>query len=95
MLQAKVGRGDRVVERWIFGREDRVSKPPVVERPTFQSKGPGFKATYCRFETWATSFTPLCLCLSEETVKVSDSARICKRHHIGKWIKPVVDSQSW
>ena len=41
----------------------------VVERRTFRSKGPGFKTTYCCFEAWATSFTPLCLCLSEESVK--------------------------
>ena len=41
----------------------------VVEHRTFQSKGPGFKTTYCCFEAWATSFTPLCLCLSEESVK--------------------------
>ena len=35
----------------------------------FLSKGPGFKTTCCHFETDAVSFTPLCLCLSEETLK--------------------------
>ena len=35
----------------------------------FLSKGPGFKTTCCQFETDAVSFTPLCLCLSEETLK--------------------------
>ena len=34
-----------------------------------RSRGPGFESTYCRFETWATSFTPVSLCLSEETLK--------------------------
>ena len=29
----------------------------------------GFKTTCYCFETWAISFTPLCLCLSEETLK--------------------------
>ena len=29
-----------------------------------------FQSTFCHFETWATSFTPLCLCLLEKTVKV-------------------------
>ena len=68
------GRGDRgskppVAERRTFGRGDRGSKPPVAERRTFRSKGPGFKTTYCRFKTWANLFTPLCSCLSEETLK--------------------------
>ena len=35
----------------------------------FRSKGSGFKNHLRHFEAWATSFTPLCLCLSEETVK--------------------------
>ena len=34
----------------------------VVERRAFRSNGP-------RFKTWAISFTPLCPCLSEETLK--------------------------
>ena len=53
-----------MVERRTFGRWDRGSKPPVVEHRTFS-----VETTYCRFEAWATSFTQLCLCLSEETVK--------------------------
>ena len=64
-----MGRGGRVVERWTFGRGDRGSKPPVAERRTFRSKGPGFKTTCCRFKTWANLFTPFCSCLSEETLK--------------------------
>ena len=28
-----------------------------------------FESTNCCFETWAIFFTPLCLCLSEETLK--------------------------
>ena len=51
-----------MVQRWTFGRGDRGSKPPVAERRTFRSKGPGFKTT-------ANLFTPLCSCLSEETLK--------------------------
>ena len=35
----------------------------------FQSRRPGFKTTCCHFETWEIFFTPLCLCLSEETLK--------------------------
>ena len=34
-----------------------------------RSRGPGFETTCCCFETWAISFTPLCPCLSEETLK--------------------------
>ena len=64
-----MGRGGRVVERRTFGRGDRGSKPPVAERRTFRSKGPGFKTTCGRFKTWANLFTPLCSCLSEETLK--------------------------
>ena len=52
-----------------FGQGDRGSKPPVAERRTFRSKGPGFKTTCCHFKTWANLFTPLCSCLSEETLK--------------------------
>ena len=26
-----------------------------------RSGGPGFETTYCRFETWAISFIPLCM----------------------------------
>ena len=58
-----------MIERRTFGREDRGSKPPVAESRTFRSNGPGFKATCCRFKTWAISFTPLCSCLSEDTLK--------------------------
>ena len=58
-----------MVERQTFGQGDRGSKPPALECRTFRSKGPGFKTTSCRFKTWAISFTPLCLCLSEETLK--------------------------
>ena len=58
-----------MVERRTFGRGDRGSKPPVAERRTFRSKGPGFKTTCCRFKTWANLFTPLCSCLSEDTLK--------------------------
>ena len=65
----QVGRGGRVVARRTFGRGDRGSKPRVAERRTFRSKGPGFKTTCCRFKTWANLFTPLCSCLSEETLK--------------------------
>ena len=32
-------------------------------------RGPGFKTTFCHFETWAIFFTPLCPCLSEETLR--------------------------
>ena len=39
------------------GRGDLGSKPPVVERRTFQLKGPEFKTICCRFKTWAISFT--------------------------------------
>ena len=35
----------------------------------FLLKGPGFKTTCCYVETDAVSFTPLCLCLSEVTIK--------------------------
>ena len=52
-----------------FWSKDRVAKPPVTECRTFQSKGPGFKTTCCRFKTWAISFTPLCPCLLEETLE--------------------------
>ena len=51
-----------------------------------------------RFETWAISFTPLCLCLSEEAPKAVGSFYIwclCKGSKIsykGKWKKPVVGS---
>ena len=41
-----------MVERRVFGRRDRDSKPSVP------------------FRIWAISFTPLCPCLSEETLKV-------------------------
>ena len=61
-----VGRGGRASD---FRSRDRGSKPPVAERRTFRSKGPGFKTTGCRFKTWPNLFTPLCSCLSEETLK--------------------------
>ena len=35
----------RVVEHHTFGRGDRGSEPPVLERRTFQLKGPRFKTT--------------------------------------------------
>ena len=41
----------------------------VVQRRTFRSRGPWFKTICCRFKTWANLFTPLCSCLSEETLK--------------------------
>ena len=66
---SNLGHGGRVVERQTFGRGDRGSKLHVVECWTFQLTGPGFKTTCCRFKTWAISFTPLCPCLSEETLK--------------------------
>ena len=72
----------------------------VVEHRTFRPKGPGFKTTSC-FEAWAISFTPLCLCLSEESVKavspfylVSMPGEV-KDLTLGNGKQPVVDSQSW
>ena len=41
----------------------------VVEHRTFGRGDRGSKATCCRFKTWANLFTPLCSCLSEETLK--------------------------
>ena len=85
-----------MVERLTFSQRDRGSKLPVVERRAFHLKGPGFKTTCCHFETWAISFTPLCLCLSEETLKaigpfylVSNTVytRGSKRSLAGKWKK--------
>ena len=58
-----------MVQHRTFGGGDRGSKPPVAEHRTFRSKGPGFKTTCCRFKIWANLFTPLCSCLSEETLK--------------------------
>ena len=43
------------------------SKPPMVERRIFRSKGPGFK-TCCCYKTLAVSFTTLCPCLAEDTL---------------------------
>ena len=37
--------------------------------PDFLVKGTGVQNHLHRFEAWATLFIPLCLCLSEETVK--------------------------
>ena len=59
----------RIVRMWTDMVTLRGRSVRVVEHRTFRSKGPGFKTTYCCFEAWATSFTPLCLCLSEESVK--------------------------
>ena len=62
-----VGHGGRVVmcgvrwsseARWSCGRTSG-----------FRSRGPGFETNYCRFETWAISFTPPCPRLSEDTLK--------------------------
>ena len=39
----------------------------------FRSRGPGFKTTCYHFETWAISFTPLCPCLLEDTLKAVGS----------------------
>ena len=50
-----------VVRRWLRWSCGRASG--------FQSKGPGLETTCCRFKTWAISFTPLCPCLSEDTLK--------------------------
>ena len=62
----------------------------------FRSKGPGFKTTCCRFETWTISFTSLCRCLSEESLKAVGPFYLVsmqrKTPHTGKWKKPVVDS---
>ena len=38
-----------------------------------RSRGWAFKSTFCRFETWAISFSPLCMSLSDETLKVGQS----------------------
>ena len=35
----------------------------------FSVEGTGVPTTCCRFKTWANLFTPLCSCLSEETLK--------------------------
>ena len=62
------------------------------------SEGTGFRFHPRRFEAWEISFTPLCLCLLEETVKSRWSllsgvcARGSKRSHAGKWKTPVIDS---
>ena len=42
--------------RWLCGRAS-----------DFRSRGPGFQTTCSLFETWVISFTPVCLCPSEET----------------------------
>ena len=39
----------------------------VVRAQDRQLRGPGFESNCCSFKTWAISFTPHCLCLSEET----------------------------
>ena len=46
------------------------SKPPMVVLD-FSVEGTRVQKHFCRFEAWATSFTPLCLCLSEETVNAN------------------------
>ena len=64
----------------------------------FRSKGPGFKTTCCCFKIWAISFTPLCLCLLEETVKAVGASYLVsmpgevKDSTQGNGKKPVVDS---
>ena len=42
------------------GRGGRVGRAQVSK-----SRGPGFKSHRCRFESWASSFTPRCLSLNE------------------------------
>ena len=69
----------------------------------FWSRGPGFKTIYCRFEAWATSFSPLCLSEDSKTVKavgVGHFYVVCMLEEVkdpmqGNGKKPVVDSQSW
>ena len=62
------------------------------------NEGTGFRFHLRRLEAWAISFTPLCLCLSEETVNSRWSllsgvcARGSKRSHAGKWKTPVIYS---
>ena len=42
----------------------------MVRPPACRLRGQWFDSTSaCRFEAWAISFTPLCPCLSEETLK--------------------------
>ena len=42
----------------------------AVRAPHCQPRGQGVESTCGRFETWAISFTPFCLCLLEDTVIV-------------------------
>ena len=58
-----------VVEHRSFHSKGPGFKTAVVEHRSFHSKGPGFKTSSTVSKLRATSFTPLCLCLSEETVK--------------------------
>ena len=60
-------------------------------------EGTGVRSHLRQFKDWAISFTPLCLCLSEETVTPVGpfylvSARGSKRSNAGKWKKPMMDS---
>ena len=41
----------------------------VVRACDWQSSGRGFESCWGRLETLAISFTPLCQCISEETLK--------------------------
>ena len=64
-----VGRGGQVVECWTFGQGDQGFKTTCGRASDFLVKGTGIQNHLRRFKAWATSFTPLCLYLLEETVK--------------------------
>ncbi len=50
----------------------------VVRAREWQSSGRGFESHWGRLETLAISFTPLCQCLSEETLKVPSIWCLCQ-----------------
>ena len=83
------GDGSRVVERRTFGRGDRGSKPPVAERRTFRSKGPGFKNHLLPFQNLGKFVHPTLLVSFGRDTKSRWSllpgvyARGSKRSHTG------------
>ena len=88
-----------MVEHRTFGRGGWGSKPPVVERQTFRSKGPGFKIISA-----VSKLGPLRLphfaCVFRKRQESCWSllygayARGSNRRHTGKWKIPAVDSNS-
>ena len=66
------------------------SSGSVAKALDCQSRRTGFKSTCYCFKTWVISFTPLCLCISEEMMKADGpfflmSVSASGRPHAGKW----------